>query len=162
MVSTSPASESATIRCPQCGAANRVSQEQVDRGLAPVCGRCQAPLPAVGGAGGADTGKPITVTDATFAPEVERSPVPVLVDFWAPWCPPCRMIAPVIDELASEMGGRVRFAKVNIDENQATAGRFRVASIPTLVVFKDGREVDRIVGVQPKQAIAQRLRRLVT
>jgi thioredoxin len=83
--------------------------------------------------------------------------VPVVVDVWAEWCGPCRMIAPVIDELAASMAGRVRFAKLNIDENPATAGRFGVRSIPTLLVFKDGHEVDRIVGVQPKTEIARRL-----
>ena len=72
--------------------------------------------------------EPVTVTDATFAAEVERSPLPVVVDMWAPWCGPCRMIAPVIDELASEMAGRVRFAKLNVDENPATAARFNVAA----------------------------------
>jgi len=162
MVTTPPTSEAVTIRCPQCGAVNRIKQEQTDKGMNPVCGRCKAPLAADGAAGAGGDGKPITVTDASFVAEVERSPVPVLVDFWAPWCPPCRMIAPAIDELAGEMAGRVRVAKLNIDDNQATAQRFRVASIPTLIVFKDGREVDRIVGAQPKQAIAERLRGLVT
>jgi thioredoxin len=102
-------------------------------------------------------GKPVTVTDATFAAEVEQSPVPVVVDMWAPWCGPCRMIAPVIDELAGQMAGRVRFAKLNVDENPATASRFGVRSIPTLLVLKGGREVDRIVGVEPKSEIARRL-----
>jgi len=101
----------------------------------------------------------VTVTDATFAVEVEQSPVPVLVDMWAPWCGPCRMIAPVIDELAGQMAGRVRFAKVNVDENPATASRFNVRSIPTLLVVNGGREVDRIVGVEPKSEIVRRLAR---
>jgi len=143
------------IRCPSCGATNRVPQDKLDRGLSPVCGRCKTPLP-VERAGG----KPFTVTDATFAAEVEHSSLPVLVDLWAPWCGPCRMIAPVIDELASEMAGRIRFAKLNIDENPATAARYKVGSIPTLLVLKNGREMDRIIGVQPKAAIAQRLQRL--
>jgi thioredoxin len=103
--------------------------------------------------------KPVTITDATFAAEVERSPMPVLLDMWAPWCGPCRMVAPVIEELASEMAGRVRVAKLNVDENPATAARFHVQSIPTLLVLRGGREVDRIVGVQPKAAIVQRLER---
>jgi thioredoxin 2 len=142
-------SEAQLIRCPSCGATNRVPQEKIDRGLTPVCGRCKTPLAA--------PLKPVTVTDATFAAEVERSPVPVLLDLWAPWCGPCRMIAPTIDELATEMKGRVRFATLNVDENPATAGRFNVSSIPTLLVLRGGREVDRLVGVQPKAEIARRL-----
>jgi len=103
----------------------------------------------------------VTVTDATFAAEVERSPLPVLVDAWAPWCAPCRMIGPVVDELAAEMAGRVRVAKLNVDENPATAARFNLRSIPTLLMLRGGREVDRIVGAQPKAEISRRLERLV-
>jgi thioredoxin 2 len=144
--------ETQLIRCPSCGATNRVPQEKIEQGLAPVCGRCKTPLPVHPG--------PVTVTDATFPAEVERSPLPVVLDLWAPWCGPCRMMAPVIDELASEMAGRVRFAKLNVDENPATAARFHVSSIPTLLVLKAGREVDRIVGVHPKAELARRLQRL--
>ena len=104
--------------------------------------------------------KPVTVTDATFAAEVERSPLPVLLDMWAPWCGPCRMVGPVVEESAEEMAGRVRVAKLNVDENPATAARFHVQSIPTLLVLKDGREIERIVGVQPKSAIVQRLQKV--
>jgi thioredoxin 2 len=103
----------------------------------------------------------VTVTDATFAAEVERSPLPVLVDAWAPWCAPCRSIAPVIEELAAELAGRVRFAKLNVDENPATASRFGVQSIPTLLVMQDGREVDRMIGALPKPEIARRLQRVL-
>jgi thioredoxin 2 len=143
--------ETRLIRCAACGAANRVPWAKVEGGLAPVCGRCKAPLPIRG---------PITVTDATFALDVEDSPLPVLLDMWAPWCGPCRMIAPVVEELATEMSGRVRVGKLNVDENPATAARFGVQSIPTLLVLKRGREIDRIVGVQPKSEIARRLERV--
>ena len=145
-------SEPLLIRCPSCGARNRVPREKVEQGLAPVCGRCKTPL--------AVHAEPLTVTDATFSAEVERSPLPVLLDLWAPWCGPCRMIAPVLDELAAKMAGRVRFAKLNVDENPVTAGRFRVSSIPALLVLKGGREVDRLVGVQPKAEIERRLARV--
>ena len=103
----------------------------------------------------------MTVTDATFAAEVERSPLPVLVDAWAPWCAPCRSIAPAIEELAAEHAGRVRFAKLNVDENPATASRFGIQSIPTLLVMQGGREIDRIIGALPKPEIARRLQRVL-
>jgi thioredoxin 2 len=136
------------IRCPHCGATNRVPLDKIEQGLQPTCGRCKRALPV---------GVPVKVTDATFADEVERSPVPVLVDMWADWCGPCHMIAPVIDELAAQMAGRVKFVKLNVDENPSTAARFDARSIPTLLIVKNGREVDRIVGVQPKAEIARRL-----
>jgi thioredoxin 2 len=148
-------SETELIRCPSCGATNRVSQEAKEKiagGLAPVCGRCKAPLSA--------DNRPVTVTDATFSAEVEHSPLPVVLDLWAAWCGPCRMIAPVIDELASQMAGRVRFAKLNVDENRRTASRFDARSIPTLLVLKEGKELDRIVGVQPKSAMTRRFEKV--
>ena len=148
-------SETLVIRCPACGVANRVPRDKIDQGLQPMCGRCKTPL-----AVSIET-RPLTVTDATFSAEVERSPVPVLVDAWAGWCGPCKMIAPVIDELAAEMAGRLRVAKLNVDENPLTAARFDLRSIPTLLLFKGGRETDRIVGVQPKSEISRRLERLL-
>ena len=131
---------------------NRVAADQVALGRRPVCGRCKSIL-AVHAA-------PVTVTDATFAAEVEQSSLPVVLDMWAAWCAPCRMLEPVIEELAAEMAGRIRFAKLNVDENPATAARFNVRSIPTLLVLEGGREIDRIVGAQPKREIARRLERL--
>jgi len=139
------------IHCPACGTANRVPRAKLARGLRPLCGRCKAPLAA--------DGSPLTVTDATFSSAVEGSPLPVLVDAWAPWCGPCRIVAPVIDELATELAGRVRVAKLNVDENPQTAARFNLRSIPTLLVMKAGREVDRIVGALPKAEISRRLAR---
>ena len=144
--------EARLIRCSSCGATNRVPLERIAQGLQPVCGRCKTAL-LVGN-------KLVTVTDATFAADVERSPLPVLLDMWAPWCGPCRMVGPVVEELAKEMAGRIRVAKLNVDENPATASRFHVQSIPTLLVLKGGREMERIVGVQPKAAIVQRLERV--
>jgi thioredoxin len=142
------------IQCPACGATNRVSTERLSQGQGPVCGRCKTPLKT-----SAADGKPVVVTDATFASEVERSALPVLLDMWAPWCGPCRMIAPVIEELAAELAGRVLVAKLNTDENPVTSNRFNVRSIPTLLILKAGKEVDRIIGVQPKAEIVKRLHR---
>lgn len=132
---------------------NRVPADKLAQGRQPVCGKCKKPLSA--------TREPLTVTDANFASAVEASPVPVLLDLWAPWCGPCRMIAPVIEQLASEMAGRVRVAKLNVDDNPVTASRFNIKSIPALLILKGGGEVDRMVGVQPKQEIARRLERAI-
>jgi thioredoxin 2 len=134
--------------CPSCGAKNRVPVERTGDG--PRCGRCHAALPV-------DLGRPGTVSDGSFAAEVERSALPVLVDFWAPWCGPCRVVAPVLEQLASERAGRLKIAKVNVDENPALSARFSIQSIPTLALFKDGRLLDEIRGAVPKAALTARL-----
>ena len=146
--------ESRLVQCPACGATNRVPMDEMKSGRQPVCGRCKTAL-AVNATG------PVPVTDATFADQVEHSTLPVLVDAWAPWCGPCRMIAPVVDHLAAELAGRARVVKLNIDENPVTAKRLDVRSIPMLLVFKGGREIDRIVGVRPKAEIARRLQQAI-
>ena len=145
--------ETQLIACPACGASKRVPLEKLQEGLQPVCGRCKADLSV--------SAHPVIVTDANFAEEVERSPIPVLVDMWAPWCGPCRMIAPIIEQLATELAGRVRVAKLNTDENPMTASRFSVRSIPTLLVLKNGQEIDRLVGAFPKQEILRRLQAVI-
>ncbi|MGE0885094.1 MAG: thioredoxin [Blastocatellales bacterium] len=142
-------SDSKIIRCSNCGAANRVLLEKLSAGELPVCGKCQAKLIA--------NVAPMKVTDASFAHDVEQSPLPVFLDFWAGWCGPCLMIGPFIEELANDLAGRVRIAKLNIDENPMTARRFGVQSIPTMILFKDGREVDRITGAVPKEMMLRRL-----
>ncbi len=95
-------------------------------------------------------GKTVTVTDATFEQEVLSSDKPVMVDFWAPWCGPCRAVAPILEELAGEYDGKLVVAKVNTDENQRFASQFGIMAIPTLIFFKDGKEVERIRGAGPK------------
>jgi thioredoxin 1 len=102
-------------------------------------------------------GSELNVTDASFANEVLAADQPVLVDFWAPWCGPCRMIAPQIHELASAYANRARVAKVNVDENPETAARFGISSIPSLLIFKNGREVDRVVGFTSAKTLAAKL-----
>ena len=141
------------VACSKCGVKNRVDESKLATSDA-TCGRCGAKLDA----GSEPDAKPFVITDQTFEKEVMQTKGrPVLIDCWAPWCGPCRIISPILDELAAESQGRYRIAKLNVDENPQTSSHFRIASIPTLLIFKNGELVDRIIGVQPKQAIAERL-----
>ena len=139
------------IVCGKCGAKNRVDESRLSEAK---CGRCGEKLHATAGG----DSKPAVITDQTFEREVlQARGQPVLVDCWAPWCPPCRAIAPIMDQLAAESQGQYRITKLNVDENVQTASRYQIASIPTMLIFKDGTLVDRIIGAHPKQAIVERL-----
>ena len=140
------------VRCPACGAVNRVPEARA--GQRGRCGKCRAELPAA-------SAGPVAVTDADFEQRVLGASTPVLLDCWADWCGPCHMLAPTVDALARDYAGRVLVAKLDVDANPATAGRFDVRSIPTMLVFRDGQLVDRLVGVQPRGAIDARLRTLL-
>ncbi len=136
------------VRCPHCQTPNRLSR----LGKKAYCGQCRQPLP--------QDGHPLTVTDANFGVLVEKSTQPFFLDFWAGWCGPCQMIAPFIAELASDLEGRVNVGKLNVDENPRLARQFGVSSIPTMIIFDQGREVGRISGAVPKEAMLARLRSL--
>ena len=101
--------------------------------------------------------KEMELTDANFETEVLNSDVPVLVDFWAPWCGPCKMVAPIVEEIAGEYDGKVKVGKLNTDDSKETAIKYGIMSIPTLMIFKNGEVSERIIGAQPKQAITEKL-----
>jgi thioredoxin 2 len=148
------------VTCAKCGAKNRVDETKLANSEA-KCGRCGTKLDAQAG-NGASSG-PTVLTDSSFQREVlNSSGPPILVDFWAAWCGPCRIVGPIVDQIAAEANGRYRIAKLNVDENPQTASRYQIASIPTLLIFKNGAIVDRIVGAQPKQAILERLNQAVS
>ena len=148
----------AIVTCPNCGAKNRIDESKAAASQA-KCGRCGTPL---GASNRATSDEPLVVTDATFSRDVMAvAGRPVLVDCWAPWCGPCRMLEPAIKQLAAESGGKYVIAKLNTDENQRTAAQYQIDGIPTILLFKDGQLVDKLVGLQPRQAIASRLAALV-
>ena len=142
------------ISCQICGAKNRVDPARA-HDTQPVCGKCGAHLPFPRRSGG---GKPIEITDENFERVLASAgDKPVLIDFWATWCPPCRLLAPTIDVLAEESGGRYVVGKLDTDANPQTAGRFRISSIPTLLIFRGGKLADTLVGVQPRREIEAKL-----
>jgi thioredoxin 2 len=143
----SPNAPDIVLSCPSCSAKNRVLVDRLLDG--PTCGSCSKALPP--------PHDPVELDDSNFEQVVSRSPVPVLVDFWAEWCGPCRMFAPTLKRFAEEAAGTVLVAKVNVDHARATAGRFRIQSIPTIALFRDGEVLDSRVGAQSLPALQQML-----
>ena len=127
------------VRCPNCGRRNRVPATASG---VPHCGNCHKPLPWIVDAG-----------DATFAEVAERASVPVVVDLWAPWCGPCRMVSPALAQVAADMAGRLKLVKVNVDDSPRLQQRFGVQSIPTLLVMREGKVTSRQVGAVPAAAL---------
>jgi len=138
--------DSSIVVCPFCQAANRMPTARLTD--APKCGRCKARL---------FSGHPVELSDQTFDRHLQRSDLPLVVDFWAPWCGPCKMMAPFFEQAAAELEPRVRFAKVNTDQSPILAQRYGISSIPTTAVFKQGREVAR----QPGAMNLPQLRRFI-
>jgi thioredoxin 2 len=130
--------------CPHCEAVNRVPGARLDQH--PNCGQCHQPL---------FTGQPVELTTSNFSKYLERHDIPVLVDFWAPWCGPCKMMAPAYAQAAAVLEPRVRLAKVNTDNEQALGAQYNIRSIPTLILFKGGREVARQAGAMTAQDIVR-------
>jgi thioredoxin 2 len=146
--------DSVILRCKQCGTKNRVPKQRLnDR---PICGKCRAPLPP-----DPIFDQPVVVTDQTFQQEVLDFSGPVLLDCWAPWCGPCQMVAPLLIQLAKEFAGRAKIAKLNVDQNPITAGRYHVMSIPTILLFKNGQLVNSIAGALSKNEMDRHLRGIV-
>jgi thioredoxin 2 len=139
MSTTSDVATTQTVACSNCQAKNRVP---VARSGYPRCGKCKSPLPWVVDAG-----------DSDFAEIADQATLPVLVDVWAPWCGPCRMVTPVLEELATEMAGQIKLVKVNADEAPQLSRRFEAQAIPTLLVMKNGQVIEKQVGAAPAHAL---------
>jgi thioredoxin 2 len=132
------------IACPHCQAVNRVPDERLQDD--PNCGRCKQPMLS---------GEPVELTDATFATVIGKTGLPVVVDFWAPWCGPCRAMAPQFEQAARELKGRALFVKLNSDDNPKTSVRYRIRSIPTVLLFRGGEEYSRLSGAMPARDLVR-------
>ena len=146
--------ESLIIQCPQCGTKNRVPAAKISDH--PICGKCKARLPSQ-----PVYAHPVNITDHSFQKEVIDTPGVVLVDCWAPWCGPCKMISPILDQLAQAYKGRLKITKLNVDENPGTSSKYNIQSIPTMLFFKNGKRVNTLVGAHPKGEIEGIIRGMI-
>jgi thioredoxin 2 len=141
-----------TLKCRSCGTKNRIPAQKA--ALSAKCGKCGSPIPT------ADlfTGRPVVIHDHDFDARVISSPLPVLLDCWAPWCGPCKMVAPLMDELVLEWKGKVKVCKLNVDDNPSVSSRYQIRSIPTLMIFDNGEVKTTRVGALPKHQIIEAMR----
>jgi thioredoxin 2 len=136
-------------RCAHCGRTNRILRSRLQDD--PTCGACKQKI---------FPRSPVTITDSNWKVEVDACPIPVLVDFWAPWCGPCRTVAPALEQIAAERAGHIKVGKLNVDDNPQLAARFQVSAIPMLMIFRGPLVVDEIRGAVPKATIEARLNRV--
>ena len=141
------------LACSKCGAKNRVPVSRIDE--TPKCGKCGKVLPVE------IFSQPVNVADSTFDREVLASTLPVLVDCWAPWCGPCRAIGPIMDELAVKYRARLKIAKLNVDDNPQIGSRYSISSIPTILLVKNGRLIDKLIGALPKEQLESQIARIL-
>lgn len=146
--------EKVIIQCTACNTKNRVPRARLKE--KPVCGKCKTPLPPM-----TYHSSPVMVSDATFQAEVLGYPGTVLLDCWAPWCGPCKMMGPILDQVAREYAGRLKVGKINVDQNPITSARYNILSVPTLLFFKNGQLVGSVPGAVQKPEIDRQLKRIV-